>query len=191
MTKAEFIEKYGEEKWLKRLEYRRNYHKEHRNELLEYRKNYRKTHREDINNYNRNNKEKVSAYNSKYRNKKSGRARDILHRYSQRDINYNRGICTLTRDWIVDHIFNSSCIYCGDSNWKHLGADRIDDNLPHTPDNVVCACGICNIERANRKMSVEEFVEYRKNNPRDIDFKPPQKVVEINGIRIIKKGGLI
>ena len=90
---------------------------------------------------------------------------------------------------MIENIFKSSCVYCGDTNWEHLGCDRINNNLPHTTDNVICACGLCNVERQFNRMSVEEFIEYRKTHPRDTKFELPQQVVEINGKKVIKKVG--
>src|SRR5690606_33775894 len=70
----------------------------------------------------------------------------------------------VTYIWIMENIFTSSCVYCGDSDWEHLGCDRIDNSKPHTPENCVCACGICNIERSDR-CTVEEFKQYRETHP--------------------------
>lgn len=125
----------------------------------------------------------------KYNNTKRGKANHHSSHYKSMDL--KKGLDpshNVDGDWIMENIFNSSCIYCGDNNWKHLGCDRIDNTKPHTPDNIVCACGICNIERAD-KYSVEEFKEYRKTHPRDVDFKLPQEIVEINGKKVIKKVG--
>ena len=101
------------------------------------------------------------------------RAKMLCYRY--KNIDKNRGFDTtnnITGSWLYEKFCNSSCIYCGDSDWRHLGADRIDNNKPHTPDNVVCSCGICNAERAHR-YTVEEFIEYRKTHPRNIEQSNP------------------
>lgn len=175
MSEQKFIKIYGEEAWEKEQERRRELGRQAQ-------KKYRDRHKEKL-------KEKNREQCRNYYNSKSGRAINIIHKYTQSDFEENRGACTLKKDWVIEHIFNSSCIYCGDSNWKHLGCDRIYDNLPHTQDNCVCACGICNVERYFKRMSVEEFVEYRKTHPRDVDFKLPQQIVEINGKKVIKKAG--
>lgn len=101
----------------------------------------------------------------RWRNTKIGRATQLAAAYSQTDNDTFTSPLTIDKNWIMEKIFSGQkCFYCGDSNWKHLGCDRIDNSLPHTPDNCICACGICNIERGDR-YTIEEFVEYRKNNP--------------------------
>lgn len=100
-----------------------------------------------------------------------GRADNLVRRYNNEDKKRGFDISNnVTKEWVVDNIFSGSCFYCGDSNWEHLGCDRIDNSLPHTEDNVLCSCGICNTERACKNMSVSEFKNYRNNQPRLIDL---------------------
>ena len=167
----------------------KEYIKQHREIRKEYDKKWKTENRDKVIEYRKNNIDKQREYNAKFSKSKIGRALKLVNNYKRHDNDAGREGFNLERDWVVEHIFNSSCIYCGDSNWKHLGADRIDNNLPHTPENCVCSCGICNFTRNGKGMSVEEFVEWRKTHPRD--EKPPklEKVVEINGIRVIKKVG--
>jgi hypothetical protein len=168
------------------LEKRGKYYLEHKSEIQEYQNEYRIANKDRLKEYRLQNKEErktsqdawllehpgyMAANSQKYRSTKPGRAAAIIHRYAQNDIYHNRGKCTLTREWVVDHIFSSSCAYCGDSDWTHLGCDRIDNSLPHTPENCVCACGICNMERQIQEMSIEEFKKYRSENPRKCDIK--------------------
>jgi len=115
------------------------------------------------------------------------RAQILAASYNRSDISRGFDVSNnIDGKWIEEQVFASKCIYCGDDNWKHLGCDRIDNSKPHTPDNVVCSCGICNVER-NDRYSVEEFIEYRKTHPRDKKFELPQHVIEINGKRVIRK----
>ena len=107
-------------------------------------------------------KEKRAKENKEYRQTKRGRASSLAVDYKRFDKEADRDPSTLTQEWIVDNIFTSKCIYCGESDWKKLGCDRIDNSLPHTPENCVCACGKCNVERNGRKMSVEEFIAFKK-----------------------------
>lgn len=53
----------------------------------------------------------------------------------------------ITADYILKHIFNTTCMKCGESDWHKLGCDRIDNTKGHLVDNVVCACRECNIKR--------------------------------------------
>lgn len=152
----------------------KQYYLDNKERLLEYRKcNYDST--------------KQKEWWSQYSRTKDGRANHHISHYSYEDRKRNRGECTLSKGWIIEHIFNSKCIYCGDSDWTHLGCDRINNDLPHTQENCVCSCGICNVERQLKKMSVEEFIDYRKTHPRDAEPIKLQEIVEINGIKVIRK----
>lgn len=197
LSKERYIEKYGEEAWAiesnrRKLLKKKNNHKyyeKNKDKLKESNDNWRKTHPDYDKNRYENNKEYHLKRHQEYKQTQDGKAICLIANYRYSDNLYGRGDCTLTKEWIIDNMFNSKCVYCGDDNWNHLGADRIDNSIPHTPENVVCSCGICNCERQCKNMSMEEFIEYRKTNPRDVDFKPPQEIVEINGKKVIKKVG--
>lgn len=92
---------------------------------------------------------------------------------------------TATPQEIIDFIQGNHCIYCGDSDWRHLGLDRIDNNKPHSIDNCVCACGVCNMDR-KRKYTVEEFIEYRKTHPRDLKKYKRYPTEVQNGVVVLK-----
>lgn len=165
MKKQECIEKYGIEEYLRRLEKTRQwriknpnkivkqnekYHKEHPDFQKEYyqanlehelerNRKYKEEHKEEV-------KDKVHFYQNETKN---GRARHLIGAYSQSDKKHNRGECTITSDWIINNIFNNTCIYCGESDWHKLGCDRIDNSKPHTEDNCVCSCKDCNIKRGS------------------------------------------
>ncbi len=164
-NKDTILAKQKEHRWKdnirqQRIDYQKEYYENNREDILKQQGEYQKEHREEANTRTR-----------RYYSSQKGRANNLKHQYARQDREANRGECTLTRDWIMDKIFASSCVYCGDSDWRHLGCDRIDNNLPHTPENCVCACGICNIDRFFEKMSVEEFKEYRKTHQRECDEK--------------------
>ena len=153
MTKKECIKRYGEEAYKEHLEkckaYNKAYHEAHREEILAKQKVYDAVHREER-------KEYKKAYYKAYNSTPQGRAKHLLGGYRRMDRKNNLGETTITADWIVENIFTSSCTYCGETDWTKLGTDRIDNTKPHTPDNCICACGKCNIERKDR-YSVEEF----------------------------------
>ena len=165
-----------EKKDAKRLydvEYRKKNKKKIANRMTDYyQKNkdkyaeYREKNKEKILKYNteyyQNNKEKFAKYYTEYRtnNKKEihersleyynttiGRANTLVRSYNSADKKYNRGECTLTGQWIVDNIFTKTCHYCGEDDWKKLGCDRIDNALPHTPENVLPCCKDCNLKK--------------------------------------------
>lgn len=90
------------------------------------------------------NLEKVVQYNED--NPEKHRAMYLVQNYKRDDKEHNRGECTLTAKWIIDNIFTKHCVHCGESDWGKLGCNRIDNDLPHTPDNVEPCCGSCNIQ---------------------------------------------
>lgn len=204
MKKEDFIKKYGQEAWEKKLLQTKQWISEHKDRKREIAREWRNKNKERSNattkkwqdehrdkvleiqrRWYKNNKEKSAEQFQKYYSTRKGRAAHLIASYNSADVDG----CNLTRDWILQNIFNSSCIYCGDSDWRHLGCDRIDNDKPHTMDNCVCSCAVCNIERWYKRMSVGEFIEYRKTHPRELRQEEPPKmnIVEENGIKVIKK----
>lgn len=167
-----------------RKEYNRQYRAGHKDYYQEYMKKWVEEHKDERREYfaSRDN----SIQNKKRRQTRHKRATALSQDYRYADT--ERGFDTrrnVDGHWIEENIFSTACIYCGDGDWKHLGCDRIDDSLPHTPENCVSSCGICNIERAGRRMSVSEFIEYRKTHPR---YESNRLVVEeVNGVKVLKK----
>lgn len=145
------------------LEYQKQYYQDHRKEKLEYYKQWRQSHREEIlkkaKQYHQEHREGRLKYMKQYSKCWSqtpyGRAQYLINTYRRNDRQHNRGDCTLTAKWVVDNIFNRSCLYCGEEDWKTLGCDRIDNSLPHTPQNVVCSC-----EKCNKKRHTKDFLEF-------------------------------
>lgn len=110
--------------------------------------------------YYADNKKDLIEYQAKYRLTLIGRAKSILRDYCRADKESNRGDCTLTADWIVEHIFTQPCHYCGETDWHLLGCDRLDNTKPHTPDNVVPCCLECNLKRNSK--TYDEFMRLIK-----------------------------
>ena len=206
MNKKEFIERYGEEAYKRKLENdkasreankevrkekARAYYLKNRDRLLEKskdsyekdkdahlarQKKYYEANKDAIREYKqeyykantKSIKEKSLEYYSDKKNTRELRAVHLIASYRLSERRHNRGECTITKQWILENIFNSKCIYCGESDWQKLGCDRKDNNLPHTPENCICACKICNIERHYKHLSVEDFKKEKmsaKNNP--------------------------
>ena len=207
LRKADYISKYGEEAWeiesARRNERKKRWCQNNKEHIAEYNKQYREDNKEYFTEYNKQyyntNKEYFAEYGKhregekervkQYRSTQRGRANNIKTTYIHCD--KKRGFSTdqnIDEDWIMENIFNSSCIYCGDNDWTHLGADRIDNTKGHTPDNCVCACGLCNSDR-NDNFTVEEFKEYRRTHPRKLGggIEKSWEIVEQNGVRVIKK----
>lgn len=100
--------------------------------------------------------ERMSEWRDKYRSTQIGRAHQLVDAYKYHDKKAGRGECLITPDWVIENIFTQPCHYCGETDWKLLGCDRIDNTKPHTPDNVVCCCGKCNTKK--QKTPYEEYM---------------------------------
>ena len=165
-------------------EYNKKYRAEHKEYYQEYMKKWEEEHKDERKAYAKSRDN--SVHNRVRRSTITRRANALSQDYRYAD--ESRGFGTgknVDGPWIKEHVFTTACVYCGDSDWTHLGCDRIDNSLPHTPENCVCSCGICNIEREGRRMSVDEFVEYRKTHPR---YTSNRLVVEeVNGVKVLKK----
>ena len=139
------------------------------------------------NRFYENHPERKKEYSDKYCKSKKGRANQLKTSYNRKDKEKGFSVDqNIDKNWIINNIFTSKCIYCGDDDWTHLGADRIDNDKPHTPDNVVCSCFVCNCERSD-KYTVEEFKAYRQIHPRTLEQQKSFEIAEMNGIKVIKK----
>lgn len=107
--------------------------------------------------YYQSNKKKITEYQAEYHSTPKGRATTMVGSYKFWDNFIGRGECTLTAEWVIEHIFNQPCHYCGKTDWHELGCDRIDNTLPHTPDNVVPCCTDCNNKRG--AMEYDDFMK--------------------------------
>lgn len=68
-------------------------------------------------------------------------------------------ITNISFNYLYNIIYNSKCIYCGDSH--NIGLDRIDNNRGHEIGNVVPCCYACNIARSDN-FSFEEMRQLGK-----------------------------
>ena len=132
------------------------YKEKHAEYMAKWRKNNDK-YKEKTAEYYQRNKEKRAAYLAEKRKTPKGRAKMLIDSYRREDKKYDRGECALTVDWIVKNIFSQPCHYCGETDWHKIGCDRIDNSLPHTPDNVVPCCKHCNDKRGI--MGYDEFIK--------------------------------
>lgn len=140
------------------------YQQEHKDEIAEYQAEYyakwyqenKEKKLEQNDKWRAEHPERYREYQAKYHKTPMGRAKNLVGGYQTADKKYNRGKCTLTSKWVVDNIFSKPCHYCGAIGWDIIGCDRIDNSLPHTPDNVVPCCFECNRKRGAK--SYEEFI---------------------------------
>lgn len=86
----------------------------------------------------------MKNYSKLWRETLIGRAKTLLHRYNQKDLEYNRGEGDLTPQWIIENIFSKPCAHCGETDWTKIGCNRLDNSKPHTMDNVEPCCKSCN-----------------------------------------------
>lgn len=121
----------------------KKYYQDNKKKILERQVKHRKEYRD-----------KWNEYLKKFHSTKEGRASYLISRHKQEDKKRNRGNCDLTMPWFVRNIF-TKCIYCGETDWKKLGCDRINNDLPHTIENVVPACWDCN--RKRKKKPFDQF----------------------------------
>lgn len=139
----------------------RRYRQKNKEKIAAYNAEYRKNNKEYYTQYNaewlQNNKEERAAYRAEYYSTQFGRANSLLNGYRRSDKERNRGECTLTEDWIIEHIFSKPCNYCGETEWTKIGCDRKDSSIPHTPDNCVPCCKHC-----NDKKGATPYDEYMK-----------------------------
>ena len=116
--------------------------------------------REASRRYNTKNKVKRAEYRDEYRSTQFGRANSLLYGYRRSDKERNRGECTLTAEWIIEHIFTKPCAHCGKTDWRELGCNRLNNDLPHTPDNVEPCCYHCNVILASLERKRNENGQY-------------------------------
>lgn len=128
----------------------KKYYNNHTEKMKEYRKKYNSENKELINErgklYYAKHKTEFSERAKRYIKTKFGRATILLTRYNSADIEKGRGKGDLTAEWIVENIFTQPCPYCGETDWRKIGCNRIDNSKPHTMDNVEPCCGECNIK---------------------------------------------
>lgn len=157
----------------KRKEYLREYYQRNKERKAEQKRLNRAKNREKEREYTReylkkwreSNKEHFLEYRKAYDKTMTGRASKLCSNYKSDDRIKSRGDNNLTTKWVLDNIINSSCIYCGETDYTKLGCDRIDNTKPHTTDNCLCACWNCNNDRQKRSMSVDEYIRYKKGEP--------------------------
>lgn len=118
-------------------------------------KRYVQKHKSKLKLYYQEHKEEIDEWRKQWRKTPMGRACRLASCYKRSDEKYNRGECTINGKWIVENIFSKPCHYCGETDWRKIGCDRIDNDLPHTPDNVVPCCKACNDKR--QKKIYDEF----------------------------------
>ncbi len=89
-------------------------------------------------------KAKIRAIRKRYAGTVRGKL--IFRLSAYRKIDKSKGLtCTLTIE-DVSRLAYSPCVYCGTTKGLN-GADRLDNSGPHSPENVVPCCLLCNSAR--------------------------------------------
>ena len=120
--------------------------------------NNRAKHNESCRNYQAEHREEQRKRMNDYHQTKAGRATNLLAAYIQMDME-RRGVRPyLNQTDIIRKCFEpeSKCVYCGKTDWKELGLDRIDNDKPHDRWNTVCCCEDCNKKR--HRKTIGEFI---------------------------------
>ena len=151
MTKKEAIDKYGEEWYKERLEKHKEWCKNNKKHCAEY----SKSRRIELN------KEGRSIDKENYWKDNIHRAKYLIKSYKQGDEKKGYGICSITVDDFLE-LTSNGCVYCGETDWKKLGLDRINNTKPHTKENCVCSCWNCN-DKKQRKSIKQPVLQYTKS----------------------------
>lgn len=143
-------------------EYMKAYRQANKGKIAEQKKEYRQSNKDKIVKYYQANRERIleqmkewretnKEYFKEYLNTQMGRASNLLSAYNQSDKKHNRGQGDLTAQWIIDNIFSKPCKHCGKEGWEKIGCNRIDNDKPHTKDNVEPCCEECNKKLPRKK----------------------------------------
>lgn len=100
--------------------------------------------REACKRYYETHKETKKKKDKIYKSTAIGRASYLLQAYNQSDRKYNRGKGNLTARWIYENILFKPCTHCGIEGWDIIGCNRLNNDLPHTKENVEPCCPKCN-----------------------------------------------
>ena len=119
---------------------------------------YNNAHKEEHKQYYLDHKEEILAKRKEYQSTKEGKLKKMIQAYKQQDKEGNRGETTLTYDELLS-IIEQGCHWCGETDWRKLGADRIDNSKPHTLENCVCSCLHCNSGRERQKVVLQYTID--------------------------------
>lgn len=146
-----------ERKAAKREARKRDYYK-HKERYLERAKKYYYDNREEILDKNKQSSAR-GEYRKKYYETIDGYARMLFHAYLNADRKHCRIGDKLPEEYItveyVKKIIQQPCVYSGETDWKKMGLDRIDNSLPHLKTN----CIPCSTEY-NRKRGSKDYNDF-------------------------------
>lgn len=132
-------------------------------DIKEYKRQWRLKHLDKEKEYNLKNKDKKSEYMRRWAKTQYGRAHMLVNNYKLMD--KRKGFepsVDFDAQWIVDNIFSKSCVHCGETDWHLLGCNRLDDDKPHTKDNVEPCCKECNVKLGMSKLDRDYHGRFKK-----------------------------
>lgn len=89
------------------------------------------------------------------------RAHNLVSNYRYKDNLYGYGNTEINVNDFLE-ICSKGCAYCGEKDMLKLGLDRIDNTKPHTKENCVCSCWLCN-NKKGRKEHSKPVLQYTKD----------------------------
>ena len=101
--------------------------------------------------YYQTNKKRIRLMQKEHSDTYIGRATNLVGCYNAYDKKYSKGEGDLTAQWVVDNILSKPCSHCGETDWKKIGCNRLDNSKPHTMDNVEPCCRSCNLKLAGKE----------------------------------------
>lgn len=101
--------------------------------------------------YYQTNKKRIRLMQKEHSDTYIGRATNLVGCYNAYDKKYSKGEGDLTAQWVVDNILSKPCSHCGETDWKKIGCNRLDNSKPHTMDNVEPCCRSCNLKLASKE----------------------------------------
>ena len=150
-------------------EYKKQWYQDNKEERLEYSAKYYQYHINERHQYYHNNKEKKAEYKKQRYRTLEGFCVMKYNGHITKDV--NRGF--FTRETIPTNYITPEILmelyqqpdYYDDKlyDFTLMSVDRIDNDKPHTLDNIVVCTWEHNIDRYHKRMTVEEYKEYIKN----------------------------
>ena len=127
------------------------YKQKNKNKIKEYGKKYRDIHKKERMEYN---KIYDPIYREIIKHTPKYRYRIYKRESKKRNLEYN---LTLEQ---FSLFFDQPCFYCGETDNKKLGIDRVDNNIGYNVENCVTCCQICNFTKHN--LNYEKWINYIK-----------------------------
>lgn len=129
-----------------------------------------------------------TEYQKVYSKTPMGRAQRQFQQYKFMDKrNGFDNVIDFDARWIVENIYTKKCAHCDETDWHKLGCNRLDNNKPHTKDNVEPCCFHCNCA-LNGTESGDRLVQWAKENLTGVSMKEETKT-KISETMKAKRGG--